>query len=1269
MKHKSVCGLVTTVMAFAFACLGPGVFIARGQTGTAGTVSVTVLDPSGAVVPNASLELKDLGTNDVRKALTQADGNYAFPNLPFGTYQLTVSAPGFRTQVFGSVLVQTARSTEVRATLQVGVVTETIQVTGGETPLIATASSQIADTIDTKQVVNLPVQGRNMFPLAFLVPGWSSNAAGSTGGTWNNMPGGAIVSADFDGTPAISNRFRSGGFTYGTSVVQPRIEDIAEMTINTAQLDLSGNGTSAMKISMVTRRGTNAYHGRVFEDFQNTALNANTWRNDAIGQPRNIVKLNDFGFSVGGPILKDKLFFFGTYAESIQPQSISASVGSVLNPLAQQGIFQYRDATGALQSINVLQIGGNAGAPGAVNPNIANQLQQINGVLGQGTLTQNSDPNLSTLSWQYAARRTIYYPALRFDYNATNSVRLNLSYSQTKSNFPGANNPNWPGGIDTVDLTSSNGNNKIGGFGVDWTVRPTLVNQFHGGFMYQYSIFDPENLGLDNSKVVEQYWAYGNGLYDRSYPRQAISSYYPNLSWTDSMNWQHNKHSVVFGGGMMHEQDHYWNGAGGYPGVNLGMTSNDPLLPVFVSALKNLNTTQQGQAEALYATLTGRISSVFIGGGGRPLDPATKQFQPFGAYNLDESMYQGNFFAQDSWRIKPNLTFNYGLRWDIFGDDHDVTGAYSHPASLADFWGPTPVGAMFQPGNLAGVANPSFVANGHAYKTSWINPQPAVGLAWSPQSGGFLGKLFPEGTVIRTGWSLRNYQEGQQNFWAYASNQGLFFFQQGSLSADTSGAIGTFQPGSLFLGQQLPPYALFPRTWAPTLPASTLSFGGNAFFAMNPDIRYPYVEQWNFGIQRPIGRSSALEIRYVGNLGLHTWMSYNINEVNIFENGFLQEFKNAQNNLAINQANGKGNTFANLGLPGEVPLPIFAAAFGTTTGSRYGQFITQLQTGAAGSVAGTLARTQSYICNMFGSAFSPCATLGLGGSGAGYPINFFEANPYTTGGSLNYMDAVGRSNYHSMQVEFRQRLTRGAQFNVNYTWSHSLVLGPVNAYQANVGGAGYTTARDGRIDYRPSPYDLRHVIHASGTYDLPFGQGRMFLSGNRLLDGIFGGWTLGTIVSFQSGPPVQVGGGYATVNGADSGVVFQNGFTVAQLQSAVGVFRGPQPWVNTIDPSLIAPNGGINNAITYVANTTPGVWGYRPYVYGPHWFSADLSINKSVPIRESVRFTLQAQLLNAFNHPTFSLGGLSATSLTFSQVTGTGPTQPRRIEFRANIEF
>ncbi len=1272
MRFAKSKGFAAAVLLLAaFAMFAP---CAIAQSTTTGSVTVTVTDPSGSAVPNAQLEIKDLSTNILQKAPTGATGTYTFPSLAFGMYQLTVTAQGFQTQVFSSVQVVTSLNTSINVPLKLGATSESVTVSTSEMPLVEAESSVLADTIDTKQVTSLPLQNRSMFALAFLIPGWSSTSPGSTGGTWNNMPGGAIVSADFDGTQAISNRFRSGGFTYGTSVVNPRIEDVAEMTIQTAQLDLSGNGTAAMKISIVTRRGSNAFHGRLFEDFQNTDLNANSWLNNARLLPRNIVKLNDFGGSIGGPIWKNKLFFFGTYAESKQPSSITAS-NSVLSQTAQQGIFQYKATNGSIQSVNLLSLGVAAGGTNVLNSSVASEFSAINGVLNDGVLTAGSDPNLSTLSWQYAAIRTIYYPAMRFDFNATEKLRFNLSYTQTKTVYPGANAASWPGGIDTVDLTSSNSNDKIAGFGVDYTFRPTLFNQFHAGYMYQYSIFDPENLGLDLTKVQEIYFGYGTGLYGGNYPRQAISSYYPMVSWNDTLTWQRGNHTIVAGGGYYHEQDHYWNGPGGYPQIYLGYNGNEPTYSPLIASLAaaGLNTTQQGSASALYATLIGQVDGVYIGGGGRPLNTKTGQYAPFGAYNLDEVQQSGNIFIQDRWRIKPNLTLNFGFRNDIVGDDHDLNGAYAN-ASPANLWGPTTVGAIFQPGTLGGIANPTFNSHVHAYATQWVNAQPAAALAWSPKIGGFLGKILPDGkTVIRTGWSKRMYQEGAQNFWAYASNSGSFFFQSGSAVPDTTGAVGTFLPGSLKLGQTLPQYALFPQTWASNLPESTLSFN-SSFWAMNPNIRQPYVEQWNFGIERQIGAGSALEVRYVGNEGQHAWFNYNLNEVDTLNNGFLQEFQNAQSNLAISQAAGKGNSFANQGLPGQVPLPIFAAAFGTTTGSLYTQFTTQLKsaasggTGAVGTVANTLAGTQSYICNMFGAKFSPCAALGLGGAGTSYPINFWEVNPFSTGNSVNYLDAVGHSNYHSLQVELRQRYWHGMQFNLNYTLSHSLVLGPVNGYQANAGGS-YLTDRNLQLSYRPSSYDIRNIFHASGGYDLPFGKGKAFLNGNKLADEVLGGWNISTIIIMQSGPPIQFSGGYATLNSsANSGVVFASGVTGQQIQNALTVQRIGSPWVQTF-PSLVAANGGVSPNY-FTPNVTAGQLANFNYIYGLHWFNADAALNKSIPIRESLRMIIQAQFLNVFNHPAFSAGGISATSLSFGQsTTQISTTNYRRIELRANIEF
>jgi hypothetical protein len=1264
---------------------------AAGQTGSTGNIAITIVDPSGAVVPAAQLELRDATTNLSHRGVAGSSGEFTFPSLPFGTYTLTVTAQGFQKEVFQSVRVQTAQTTTIRAELKVGTTQETVTVTSESVPLIQTESSTLADTVDTKQVAELPVNGRNVFGFALLVPGWATQGSTTGGtipnGTWNNMPGGAIQSADYDGTAANANRFRSSGFTYGTSAVQPRIENIAEMTISTAQLDLSGTGSAAMRINMVTRRGSNAFHGRVFEDFRNNDLNANSWFNNDHNTAVPILKLNDFGFSVGGPILKNKLFFFGTFAKSIQPAT-NVVTQSVLSPSAAAGNFAYTNTSGQLTNVNVLTLGGSGGATSAINSTVASQLQAMVGSYNQGSITATSDPNINTFVFQAPYRTTTYYPALRFDYNMSERLHFGVNYSQTKSYNNNVNTPNFPG-VDTIDYSSNFSNNKNVGFNADYTFKPTLINQFHAGYLYQYSLFDSENLGVDLTKIQIVNFSYGAGPYGGAYLRQPISSLYPLFNINDSLNWQKGNHQIVIGGGWQNEHDHYWNGPGGYPAYNLGaagvgFATGDPLGATFISGLTKATTTQLANAENLYSELTGRVSSVSIAGGGRPLDASTGQYKPFGSYNLDETMSTGHVYIQDRWRFRPNLTVNFGLRWDFVGDDWDVNGGYSSATSLGDFWGPTPVGALFQPGKLGGVANPTFTARTHVYNPSWVNPQPALAIAWSPKTEGFLAKLFPKDkTVIRTGWSLRNYQEGQQNFWAWGSNAGLFFFQQGSLNADASGAAGTFKPGTLFLGQTLPAYNLSPAAWSPTIQASQLSFGNNSFYGMNTNIRIPYVEQWNFGIQREIGQGSVLEVRYAGNMSMHSWMSYNLNEVNVVENGFLSEFQHAQANLAVNQANGKGNTFAYNSLTGQFPLPIFSAMFGTAT-SNYtsGTFITPLQTGAAGSLAQTVARNVTFFCNMVGAAFSPCASRGFTNAGA-YPVNFFEANPFTTGFSDNYLDASGHSNYHALQVELRQRAFHGLQVNANYTLGKSMVLGPVNAYQANTGAAAgglqglYWTDRNYRLNYTPSGFDIRHIVHLSGTYDLPFGKGKKFLNGNsRFVNSVAGGWTLGTILVMQSGNPTQMSGGYLTFNQNDSGVIFGNGLTASQLQNNVGVYHTGNPWIYTVNPSLINTveskgNGTVIQSDISAANIA-GQLGYRPIIYGPHWFNDDLSLNKYIPIRESIRASLQFQFLNVTNHPTFNLGSLSPQSTAFAQSTS-GPTggtsTARRLEFRLNVEF
>jgi hypothetical protein len=449
----------------------------------------------------------------------------------------------------------------------------------------------------------------------------------------------------------------------------------------------------------------------------------------------------------------------------------------------------------------------------------------------------------------------------------------------------------------------------------------------------------------------------------------------------------------------------------------------------------------------------------------------------------------------------------------------------------------------------------------------------------------------------------------------------------------------------------------------------------NGSNGMEYSIQQPYTMTWTFGIQRKLGESRALEVRYNGNRTLKQWISMNVNEVNIFENGFLQEFTNAQKNLAING----GSSFANLNpAGGTVPLPILTAAFtgskeGAQTNSNFrsGTFITQLNTGAAGSMANTLTTVGSspFFCNMVGASFTPCAkNAGYTGVGAGYPINFFQANPYATGIPSTMMTDAGWSNYNSMQIDFRQRYWHGLQFDANYTWSHTIGVSTPNDWT----GAYYAyTLRDMKESYGPSLFDARHAFNFSGTMDLPFGHGKKWANQSSGLDKIVGGWTVGTITTFRTGYPFRMLGGYSTFNNIADGGVVLSGLTAKELQNAIGVYKSGGTFVELIDPKYRTAGVGANT--NYIkANTTPGIFSPTIWLYGPHGFYCDLSLTKDTAITERLRFNLQAQFLNAFNHPVFGTGTnpIGGNTRASGWATTTGASNnPRAIEIRAKISF
>jgi len=470
----------------------------------------------------------------------------------------------------------------------------------------------------------------------------------------------------------------------------------------------------------------------------------------------------------------------------------------------------------------------------------------------------------------------------------------------------------------------------------------------------------------------------------------------------------------------------------------------------------------------------------------------------------------------------------------------------------------------------------------------------------------------------------------------------------------------------------------------PTFPLPVLS--NNSINEFDPNIRQAYVQSWTFSFQREMAKDTVLDVRYVGNHGTRLWRQVNINEVNIVENGFLNEFKIAQNNLTIAQRQNPASVnFGNQGLAGQANIPLLSTALGFTSDTATA---TTLQQGQAGSLANAIAFNATRMANL---------------ARAGYPSNLFVANPAITAGSF-VMTNGGHSTYNALQLELRRRFAGGLLAQGSYVWSKSLTN--MQASSSAVFSQP-TTFRNEGLDKGPSPWDIRHGFKMNWIYELPFGPGRRFLSG---FDGMVAkkmleGWEIAGSPRIQSGSPAYLRSGRQTFNSAsaqsssaDAGVVL-HGIDRAQLQSLMQIRKTPGGLVyylpqNLIDNSLAAFEVGGKTLANLDPNqpyigppTDAGVLGQRIFLYSPWQQRWDLSILKRTKLGERKNFEIRAQFLNAFNNQNFLFGAagndvntilLNSTATPFGQTTSafrditvSGANDPggRLIEFQLRFNF
>jgi hypothetical protein len=1204
-----------------------------GQVTTTGSIVGTVTDPTGAVVPNATVTAKNKATGKESTATTSDSGSFSIPQVSSGLFTLTVqTTSGFKKSQVTDVKVDAGTPVTVNVVLELGSPQEIVTVVGGG-ELIQTQSATVGTTLTGRQITDIPTASRNALDLVLALPG-TSTVGRPRQSSVNGLPKGAL-NITLDGMNVQDNLLKSndGFFTY----IQPRTDAISEVTVSTSNPGGESSGEGAVQIKFVTQGGGNQYHGGGYWYYRSPGLNANYWFNNRdlkpdpiTGRaPRTDVILNQPGFKVGGPISipkifngKDKAFFFLNYEEYRLPEA-TLRTRTVMSTAAQSGIYQFFSATNVSGSaLNTTCATAPAGSPSAFlcgtnvyaraaaaglistpDPTIGALLTSIRSAIPGSTAT--GDPNLESSTFINHGGQLRKFPTVRFDFNLTKKHHIENIWNYQSFggvvDFLNSVDPAFPGFPNHGSQTSIRFSDSMAW---RWTISNNIVNEARYGLVGGTVLFFGEvgagqfanqggyNLGIGAAGIGI---AGITGPSVTTGPQRRNS---PVREFSDNLSWTRENHSFNFGATATRIA--FWQQLLA-PVVASPIFTASTLDTAPTTAFASLPSAAATGAQNLYDVLAGRMTAL---NATSRLSESTNKYTYLGDTISRAHSLEWGLFGQDNWRFRPNITLTFGLRYErqqaIQADNTTYAGV-----TYDSLFGESGTGNLFKPGTLAGSRSTyTFFAPGtKAYNNTGIF-LPSFGFTYSPNfANGFLHKLAGNSgqTVFRGGFSMASVREGTNVFQAVVgANPG------GALAANRSLTLGNLPVGTyLRNGPFAPPptcVAGLPVGCVPDSPvypnSGLITDSLNAF---DPNIKIGYVESWSMGVQREIGKDNVLEIRYVGNRGHKLWRQVNLNELNIIENGVYNEWKLAQGNLLANIAAGRGTTFKYAGPgTGTVPLPITLAYFsGLANSTPAGDPNNTANYTAANFSSSTYYNTMNPLNanplifgqNLAGTAFenrrtplgqacfgiASCTGLGL------FPYNMFAVNAGKRADPF-LVNNTGQTWYDAVTVEFRRRFSRGLLVQGSYTFGKALS----NTYASSSSVFDQpATLRNLWLKKGFTPFDIRQGFKTNFIYELPVGKGRTFLgNANGLVDKVLGGWGVNGNIRIQSGIPFNFAGGNGILtlggNQQNTGNVQLVGMTYKELQKAVGVYRDPDGFVYLL-PKDIRDNTFKANNVTITA--------------------------------------------------------------------------------------
>jgi hypothetical protein len=1309
---------------------------AWSQATTSSSVTGQVTDAQNAAIPGVDVRLVDTGTGNTQSTLTNEAGRYIFVNVSSGLYSLTFSKSGFAQSKVTGQTIEVGATATINASLQVGATTTTVEVVASSAAELQTTNAQVGTTLNSEALLALPNMGRDVSTLAVLQPGVSPS--GFTAGSYQDqntyMLDGGNISDDMAGNTIgyITNFTGLGGgqtSNFPSGVIPTPVESIEEFRVSTFNQTADFNNSIGSNVQMVTKRGTNQYHGSgYFYYFATNVGAANSWVNNhtpstAFGTPYTPLPSNHrsrFGGSLGGilfpKILGGKTYFFTNYEGSRFP-NVGTYERTVPSDLMRAGVIQVPDSTGKYIAYNLnpyaVTVNGVTYAPatcpaGACDPRgiglnpIVNQIWQkymphANEFKNSGDL-YNTQGYLSTI--RAPLTQDVYVGRLDHDfgpnwrffssYRAMRLVSLTTNQVDIGGFFPG----------DTLGTPAAIAprpqNPSVWTTGMTTNIRPTLTSDFRFSYLRNFwqwgdANSPPQLPGLGGAVEIGGESAGTSALIPYNVNTQSTRQRFwdgQDKTFKDDLTWIKGNHLFQFGASYQRNFNYHSrtdNGQGinnqiVYQITNTGINfTNSPYIPTSVPS------GQQSTYANLYAEVLGLVNQpqVAYARAGSNL-----QLQPVGASAFDKSVipYYNGYFG-DTWHMRKSVTLSYSVGYGLELPPYEINGkqvalVYQDQTMvdtatyLAQRISAAKAGQVYQPmmgwellPNVAG--HPKY-----PYNTFYKGLSPRVSIAWNPSfDSGLLGKLIGQGkTVLRAGYGrIYGRINGVNQVLVPLLGPGLLqaVACNGASKDGTCLGTGNVDPTNAFRigtdGMSAPLPAVPQIFSQPYIPGLPGNAPANDATGLDPNYRPERTDNFNVTLQRQINSRNTLEVGYLGRVIRNEYQEINLDAVPYMTTLSGQTFAQAWASL-----------YTQVAMTSVSPANVSAQPFLETA---LGGVNSSYCAGFSSCAAAFASKNTSLIKNSAAAdawaALYKAPSWILGRSMISQALG--NGNTQSQGTAFNMATSLGYGNYNALFLTHRMRNWHGITAISNFTWGRALGTAALAQYNSS------NTALDPynmQANYGPQNFDVKFVYNTAMYWQTPWFRGQKGILGKLL-----GGWNIANIFTAQSGPGTSAGFTEGSCSGCQAfGEATPPASTTSTAEGAVGF--APYTGGATViynNAGNVSAGVGTNSPASINAFADPAavLKEFRPCVLGidtscggyyslrlPARWNLDANLTKEVSWFEGrVGATLAIAFTNVMNHNIMSGPTLTITTpTTFGRINGSSST-PRNMEFSLKLHF